>query len=58
MLKVVVSKEKIEEIQMIPARQQDCSTGVLLESEKKRVLDYLQGLSPNVSLDENGYMTW
>ena len=58
LLKVVVEKEGVESVQILPARQQDCATSMLYEGEKQRVLDYLQSLSPNVVLDQDGYMTW
>lgn len=58
LLKVVVEKEGVKAVQMIPARQENCSTSMLYEGEKQRVLDYLQSLSPNVMLDADGYMTW
>lgn len=58
LLKVVVEKEGVKTVQMIPARQQDCSTFMLGDAEKQRVLGYLQSLSPNITLDAEGYMTW
>lgn len=58
LLKVVVGCEGPESVQVIPARQQDCSTAMLYDAEKERVLKYLRSLSPNVSLDSEGYMTW
>ncbi len=58
LLKVVVEKEGVASVQILPARQQDCSTAMLYDGEKQRVIDYLQSLSPNVSLDAEGFMTW
>lgn len=58
LLKVVVEKEGLASVQILPARQQDCTTTMLYDGEKQRVIDYLQGLSPNVTLDADGFMTW
>lgn len=58
LLKVVVKKAGVETVQMIPARQQDCSTFMLQGSEKQRVLDYLKTISPNVLIDDEGYLSW
>lgn len=58
LLKVIAGKDGIASVQMIPARQQDCSTSLLYDAEKQRVLDYLQSLSPNVTLDADGFVTW
>lgn len=58
LLKVVVERDGVKTVQIIPARQENCSTSMLYDSEKQRVLDYLQSLSPNISLDADGIMSW
>lgn len=58
LLKVAVEKEGVVSVQILPARQQECSTAMLYDVEKQRVIDYLQSLSPNVSLDADGFMMW
>lgn len=58
LLEVVAGREGLKTVRVIPARQQDCSTSMLYDGEKKAVLDYLQGLSPGVSLDAEGFLTW
>ena len=58
LLKVVVGKEGVQSVQILPARQQDCVTAMLHDGEKQRVLNYLQSLSPDVSLDADGFMSW
>lgn len=58
LLKVVVTAEKVESVQILPARQENCSTSMLQDAEKQRVLDYLQGLSPNVTIDADGFVGW
>lgn len=58
LLKVTINAEGVEEIKLIPALQTNCTTQFLTESEKSGVLLYLQSLSPNVTIDEDGVMTW
>ena len=58
LLKVVVERDGVKTVQIIPARQENCSTSMLYDGEKQRVLDYLQSLSPNISLDADGVMSW
>lgn len=58
LLKVVVKDKKIDKLQMIAALQSGCSTKELTEGERVRVLQYLQSISPNVKLDEKGYVSW
>lgn len=58
LLKVTVEKEGVKAVQIIPARQENCSTSMLYDGEKQRVLDYLRSLSPNITLDADGVMNW
>lgn len=58
LLKVVVEKDGVKTVQIIPARQENCSTSMLYDGEKQRVLNYLQSLSPNITLDADGMMGW
>lgn len=58
LLKVKVEKEGVKEICLIPALQSGCMTNSLSGSEKQRVLSYLQSLSQNVSISEDGIVSW
>ncbi len=58
LLKVVIERGGVKTVQIVPARQQDCSTSMLYDGEKQRVLNYMQSLSPNVTLDQDGFMSW
>lgn len=58
LLKVTVEKDGVRSVQILPARQQDCATSMLRDSEKQRVLAYLQSLSPDVTVDADGFMSW
>lgn len=57
-VKVVFDTEGLKSFQFLPALQQDCRTSLMTGEEKKRVLDYIRTLSPNVSIDEEGYVTF
>ena len=43
--------------QFIPAKQHDCRTDLETGAEKQRILDYMQCISPNVTLDAEGNIT-
>lgn len=57
LLKVTVQGDKLESIQMIPALQKDCSTNALDGAEEERVINYLQSLSGNITIDAEGYIS-
>lgn len=58
LLKVKVNADGLESLQMIAARQSGCSTSELDGGEKERVLSYLQSLSPEMTFDSEGVVTW
>lgn len=41
----------------IPAIQKNCYTSLVEGAEKKRILNFLSSLSPNVNIDDNGIIT-
>ena len=57
LLKVTVQGDALENIQMIPALQKDCSTNALDGAEGERVINYLQSLSENITIDAEGYIS-
>lgn len=57
-VKVVFDTEGLKSFQFLPALQQECRTSLMTGEEKKRVLDYIRTLSPNVLIDEEGYVTF
>lgn len=57
LLKVTVQGDTLENIQMIPALQKDCSTNALDGAEGERVINYLQSLSENITIDAEGYIS-
>lgn len=56
-LKVDISKNGIEKIQLVPAMQKDCKTDYVYGTEKERILSYVDSLSPGVSIDGEGYIS-
>lgn len=57
MLKAVYTKDGALTCQFIPAKQHDCRTDMESGTERQRILDYMQCISPNVTIDENGNIT-
>lgn len=58
LVEVTVSKDGMETFQFIPCVQKDCRTIQLEGNEKDGVLNYMRGLSPNVLIDNDGYVTF
>lgn len=50
-------KVTTKSVRFIPAIQSGCKTKLLQSEEKIRVLNYMQSISPDVILDEDGYVT-
>lgn len=57
MFKVIYKADDSLQCQFIPAKQHDCKTDMESGAEKQRILDYMQCISPNVTLDSEGYIT-
>lgn len=58
MIKVTLNQNGLQSYQFIPCKQTSSQTMLLQGEEKKRVIDYMQGLSGGVHIDEDGYVTW
>ena len=54
MLQVDISSEGIEELRFVPAIQQDSRTDLAYGAEKERIISYMQEISFNVSIDNEG----
>lgn len=55
-VKVTLRAGEMESFQFIPCRQSNCRTALLTGQEKTEVLDYMRTISPNVTIDEEGYV--
>lgn len=51
-----VESKSLKSLQFIPCLQSDCYTTKLEGEEAKRVIDYMNSISTNISIDENGYI--
>ena len=58
LVEITVNKDGMETFQFIPCIQNDCRTILLEGNEKDGVLNYMRGLSPNVLIDNDGYVTF
>lgn len=54
LLKVILDEDGKLSCQFLPALQHDCRTDLASGGEKQRILQYLQCISPDVTIDENG----
>lgn len=57
LLKVTYDETGKLRCRFLPAKQHDCRTDLMMGEEKQRILDYLQCISPDVTIDEEGYIT-
>lgn len=53
---VVIPAEGELTVRLIPAKQEDCRTRLLDGAEKSRVIEYINSISTQGYLDENGYL--
>ena len=54
-LEVEISIDGLEEMRFLPCRQQDFSTQYLKDpAEQQKLYSRLEGLSPNIEIDETG----
>ena len=58
LVEVGIRKEGMEYLRFIPCVQENCRTRQLEGAEKDEVLNYMRGLSPGVSIDDEGYVTF
>ncbi len=58
LVEVGIKKEGMEYFRFVPCIQENCRTRQLEGSEKAEVLNYMRGLSPGVSIDDEGYVTF
>lgn len=56
MVKVTIGQQGLESFQFLPAIQSDCRTDLAYGTDKERILAYMRELSPDVSIDEEGFV--
>ena len=57
LFKVTIDETGIKSLQFVPAIQSNCSTNIASDSDSSRILNYIQSLSPTVTIDNQGYIT-
>lgn len=57
MVKVTIGQEGMKSFQFIPAIQSGCRVDMAYGEEKDRILEYMRGLSPGVTIDGDGYVS-
>lgn len=57
MVQVTIGGEGIESFQFIPAIQADCRVSLAYGEEKNRILNDMRGLSPEVVIDAEGFVS-
>jgi len=55
--KAVIDNSGIKLLQFVPAIQSNCSTTIASDSDRQRILDCIQSLSPTINIDSQGYIT-
>lgn len=57
-VEVVLKEKGLYTFKFVPCKQEDSRTRLLEGSEKQGVLNYMRGISPNIIIDENGYVNF
>lgn len=57
LVRVTLGQEGLKTFQFLPAIQQDSRVDLAYGEEKSRILDYMRELSPNVVIDEEGFVS-
>ena len=58
LVKVTIKKNQIASYQFLPARQADCYTALLSGMDKDSVLNDMRSMSPGVTIDKDGLVTY
>lgn len=57
MVKITISEDGLQSFQFLPCQQINCRTSLLEGEEMVRVLGEMRRMSPNVQIDEEGFVT-
>ncbi|MDE7476706.1 MAG: CapA family protein [Lachnospiraceae bacterium] len=58
LVEVGIKKEGLDYFRFVPCIQESCRTRQLEGAQKEELLNYMRGLSPNVQIDDEGYVTF
>lgn len=57
-VEVVLKEKELYTLKFMPCKQEDSRTRLLEGMEKQGVLNYMRDISPNIIIDENGYVNF
>lgn len=57
MVQVTIGKDGLQSFQFVPAIQSDCRVDLAYGEDRERILAYMRNLSPDVMIDEDGYVS-
>lgn len=57
-VEVTLKEKKLQTFRFIPCKQEDSRTKLLEGAEKQGVLNYMRGISPNITIDAEGYVNF
>lgn len=55
-VEIVLAEKELRSFRFLPCKQEDSRTRQLAGAERQDVLNYMRGISPNVTIDEEGYV--
>lgn len=58
MVEITLQNKILQKFRFIPCRQSGCRTTLLTGDDKAQVLAYMRNISPDVTIDEEGYVTF
>ena len=56
LLEAIVDADGLKSLRFLPARQHNCFTSLQHGEDKKRILNIMRDLSPNITIDEDGFI--
>lgn len=57
-IEVTLKEKRLQSFRFMPCKQEGSRTRLLEGTEKQGVLNYMRGISPNVMIDEEGYVNF
>lgn len=54
LIKIEITENGLHQFQFLPAIQENCATRLAEGEEKNRILEYMRGISDNVTIDDEG----
>ena len=57
-VKLTVNKQGLKSFQFLPVKTESCFTSLATGEEKTRILEYMRSISQNVSINEEGMVSW